>query len=327
MSDNIIKIEARHAYTLFPKKPIVLGTEENTYGIVSWNVNNVIEGDPLTDAYNNITITGEYEEIIEIGKVYTILAKEFEHEKYGIQYQLLFIGQIVDLSNVGNQKAFLKTFLTDGQIEEMFKVLKNPLDIIQRHDIESLKKVHGIGDYISQRIIERFEEVKDYSSVYLELDGLGLTPLFIQKLIKKYQNPAKIIKIIKENPYQLSFDIEGIGFKTADQIALDNGMSPKSKERIKGYIIYLLEELAQSGDSYIFASELNDFIFEEVGSREEILEMYYDNNGKNIGNNLSLAIQELEEKGILILEKESEQISKSERRVYLTKYWNLEKEI
>ena len=173
MQNNIIKVEAKHAFTMFPKKPVILGQGENTYGIVSWTILDVIEGEPKADAYDDITITGHYEEEIDSTKNYTILAKEVEHEKYGTQYELMFIGEIMDLTSVGNQKAFLKTFLTDGQIEEMFKVLPNPLETVNDHDIEALKKVHGIGDYISERIIERFEENKDYCHLYLELDGLG----------------------------------------------------------------------------------------------------------------------------------------------------------
>jgi exodeoxyribonuclease V alpha subunit len=326
MQNNIIKIEAKHAYTMFPKKPTVLGRGEDTYGIVCWTVTDVIEGEPKTDLYDAITVTGTYEEQIESNKTYTILAKEIEHEKYGIQYELMFIGEILDFTSVGNQKAFLKTFLTDGQIEEMFKVLKNPLEIIQNHDTQALKKVHGIGDYISERIIERFEECKDYCNVYLELDGLGLTPKFIQKLIAKYINPNKVIEIVKKNPYQLSFDIEGIGFKTADKIALNNGTDPKSKERIKSFINYLLEELAEAGDSFIYAYELTDYIFDELGGKEEILEIYYDEDGRISGNNIGVAIEELKQKEILVVE-ENENISKSERRVYLKKYYDLECEI
>ncbi len=327
MQNNIIKVEAKHAYTMFPKKPIVLGRGEDTYGIVSWTITDVVEGEPKTDIYDAIIITGKYEEEIEPNKNYTILAKEVQHEKYGTQYELIFIGEILDFTSIGNQKAFLKTFLTQGQIEEMFKVHKNPLETIQNHDIEGLKKVHGIGDYISKRIIERYEECKDYCNVYLELDGLGLTPKFIQKLISKYINPNKVIEIVKNNPYQLSFDIEGIGFKTADKIALNNGMDQKSKDRIKSFINYLLEELAMAGDSFILASELTEYIFEELGSKEDILEIYYDENGEVAGNNIATAINELIQNNILILEDDNEYVSKSERRIYLRKYWELENEI
>lgn len=324
MINDIIKIEAKHAYTMFPKKPIVLGNSDDSFGIVVWTILDVVEGSPNADIYDNITVTGYYEEEIEYGKTYTILAKETNHEKYGVQYELLFIGEIINFTSIGNQKSFLKTFLTDGQIEEMFKVLDDPLDIIQKHDINSLKKVHGIGDYISEKIIERFEDCKDYCNVYLELDGLGLTPKFIQRLINKYNNPNKIIDIVKNNPYQLTFDIEGIGFKTADKIAINNGVSPKSKERIKAFINYLLEELGEAGDSYIYADELTEYIYEELGGKDEVLEFYYDDNGNRVGNNIGDAINELKKDNILILEDNE---NKSERRVYLVKYYELEKEI
>ena len=184
--NGIIKVEARHEFTLFPRYPIILGKEDNNYGVVKWSVLNALEGEPITDKNDCVTITGSYDEEIDGIKTYTILAKETEHPQHGKQYQLIFIGEILNLSNVGNQKAFLKTFLTNGQIEEMFKVLKNPLEAIQNHDIESLKKVHGIGDYISEAIIMRYEKSKDYCNVYLELDGLGLTPTGITT-IKLYK--------------------------------------------------------------------------------------------------------------------------------------------
>lgn len=181
MQNDIIKVEAVHAFTLFPRKSTVLGEGDNTYGIVKWVVTDVLEGKPQTDKYNTITITGYYEETIKPEKIYTILAKEVEHEQYGVQYELLIIGEILNLESTSNQKAFLSTFLTEGQIEEIFKVFKNPLDIIKCGDIEKLKMVHGIGNYIANRIIERYEQNKDYCHVYIELSELGLTPKFYTK--------------------------------------------------------------------------------------------------------------------------------------------------
>lgn len=321
--NNIIKIEAFHEFTLFPKYPAILGNEENNFGVVKWSIINILNGEPVTDKNGCVTITGKYEEEIDTAKRYTILAKETEHSQYGKQYQLIFIGEILNLSNVRNQKAFLETFLTSGQIEEMFKVLDNPLETIQNHDIESLKKVHGIGDYISQRIIERYEQGKDYCNVYLELDGLGLSPRFIQKLISKYNNPNTIINIVKDNPYQLSFDIEGIGFKTADNIALNNGMDAKSPERIKGYINYLLNDLGEKGNSFITAGELTGYIFEEFDGMDNIVEVYEDDEG-NKNTNISVAIEELKNKNIIVVEENEK---KTQRRIYLNKYWELENEV
>ena len=321
---EIIKIQAKHGFTLFPKQNVVLGKGENIFGIVKWNIVDVLEGNPTADGLDNVIITGKYEEEIDTSETYTILAKEVEHPQYGKQYELMFIGKLLDLNNTNNQKAFLKTFLTEGQISEMFRVLRDPLKTIQEHDIPALKKVKGVGDYISKRIIERFEAGKDYCSVYLELDDMGLTPKFIQKLVSQYRNPDKVIQIVKNNPYQLSFDIEGIGFRTADKIALSNGMNPKSESRIEGYIHYLLSDLGEMGNSYIPAGELTAYIFNEFGGKDEILEVFYDDEGKAIGTNIKKAISNMEEKGIITVEETE---IKSKRKVYLTKYYKLEKEI
>lgn len=321
---NIIKIQARMNRILFPKYPDVLGEDGNNFGIVSWNPIDVIEGEPHIDSWGTIVVKGNYEEKIEYADDYIIIAKEVHSQDRGLQYDLLYFAKNLDLSKVKNQKAFLKTFLSDIQIKEMYKVLDNPLEVIKEHDIESLKKVHGVGDYIANCIIERFEENRDNCEMYIELDKYGLTPKFIQKLVKKYSNPQKVIEIVKNNPYQLSFDVEGIGFKTADDIALKGGIKRTDPDRIKGYINYILNEQAQEGNSFITSGELTSFIFEEFGGKENILEVYKDENGNIIGNNINEAIKGLKDNGIIQIEENE---SKSQRRVYLTKYYRLEEEI
>ena len=321
---NIIKIQARMNRILFPKYPDVLGEGGNNFGIVSWNPIDVIEGEPHIDSWGTIVVKGNYEEKIEYTDDYIIIAKEVYSQDRGLQYDLLYFAKNLDLSKVKNQKAFLKTFLSDIQIKEMYKVLDNPLEVIKDHDIESLKKVHGVGDYIANCIIERFEENRDNCEMYIELDKYGLTPKFIQKLVKKYSNPQKVIEIVKNNPYQLSFDVEGIGFKTADDIALKGGIKRTDPDRIKGYINYILNEQAQEGNSFITSGELTSFIFEEFGGKENILEVYKDENDNIIGNNINEAIKGLKDNGIIQIEENE---SKSQRRVYLTKYYRLEEEI
>lgn len=322
-TSNIIKFEGNLNRILFPKYPEILG-KDNDFGIVSWNPVNVLEGEPIIDSWGSLIVKGIYSEELDYHKDYTIIAKEIYDEQRGTQYELMFIGESLDLSKVKNQRGFLKSFLTDGQVDEMFKVLSNPLEAIEKHDIAALKRVKGVGDYIANCIIERFEKNKDDCEVYIELDNFGLTPNFIQKLIQRYKNPHKVIEIVKQNPYQLSFDVDGIGFKTADDIAIKGGIQRKSPERIKGYINYILDNLGQSGNSYITSGELTSYIFEEFGGRDNILDIYQDKNGCIIGNNINDAINSLKEENIIIVEDHEE---KSQRRVYLKKYYDLEKEI
>ena len=325
MSSNIIKIQARVNRILFPKYPDVLGEGGNNFGIVSWNPVDVLDGEPHIDSWGTIVVKGTYEQTLDFGDDYIIVAKENYNPDRGYQYDLLYIAQDLDLSKVYNQKAFLQTFLTEGQIAEMFKVLDNPLAAIEAHDVEALKQVKGVGDYIANCIIERFEDNRDNCEVYLELDQYGLTPSFIQKLVKRSKSPSKVIEIVKEDPYQLSFDVDGIGFKTADSIALKGGIKRTSPDRIKGFINYILNEKAQEGNSYITSGELTALIFEEFGGKDAILEVYRDESGNVTGNNINEAIEKLKEKDILVVEENN--INKTSRRVYLKKYYNLEKEI
>ena len=342
-SEELVKVKAYFEYCLYPRAPIVLGQDDNTFGIVRWVVLDEISGHCITDKEHVATFQGEYIEPIEYNTPYTLLGKKTIHPQYGVQYRLLYINKETDLGKLRNQKAFLKTFLTDGQIEELYKVYKNPLKIIEDHDIEGLKKVHGVGDYIANCIINRFEDNKDWSNVYVELDNYGLTPNFIGRLIKRYRSPSMVIKVVKETPYRLCYEMDGVGFKTADNIALKGGLSPKSVDRIKAYIVHFLEDACDEGHSYMQADELligiydyfegKENIFEEIDVEDKIehteeLEDGTVNKTEEIvvrhTNNISEAIKRLQEENILVMEEAE---SKAHRRVYLKKIYNLEKDI
>lgn len=322
---ELIKIKAYYAFCLFPKLPAKLGESPNNYGITKWEIVEVLEGEPILDRDQRVTITGEFYEPPEYGKIYTILAKKIEHPRYGVQYNLLYLNFQLDFSKLSHQKAFLRTFLSEGQIAEMYKIYANPLAIIDAHDIEGLKKVKGIGDYIARCILERYDNNKDLSRVYVELDEYGFTPNFIQRLTRTYKDPLRLIKTVKENPYQLIDDVDGIGFKTADDIALKGGLNPKSVERIQAFISYFLKEEAYtSGNSYITAGELLTNVYDYFGGKEYIAEEICDEEGNVTGTNIGEAIKRLQEKDVVRVEDGE---NKSRRRIYLTKIWKLEKEI
>lgn len=323
MIGDIIKIKARHSFTLFPRGK-TLGGEEEEYGIVKWIVSDPLECGNEIPIFSEITVTGMYAAPIDKDKEYTILAKEIEHEVYGKQYQLIFFGEIKDLSNLTNQRAFLSTILTEDQIKHIYEVTDNPIKTIEQHDVETLKKAWGIGDYIANCIIERFDANRDNCAVYIELDGLGLTPNFIQKLISYYKNPQKIINVVKNKPYQLATDIEGIGFKKADEIALKNGLDMFSYERVAAYIVYYLNEEVQNGNSYVMSATLTSAIFTAFGGKEDILKVYTEEDGYSTPNNVAEAIKALCDKDIIRVEDNG---SKAHRRVYLTKYYKIEKKI
>ncbi len=272
-----------------------------------------------------VCIKGEFTEPIKSNTPYVIMARRKDDERYGVQYELVYIQEQIDLTTFKNQRAFLSTFLTSLQIDEAYKVFENPLEIIKNGDVESLRKIHGVGPVIATKIIERYEKVKDYSKVYEELMEYGLTPVFLQKLISVYKSPNLIIKMVKENPYRLSYDMEGVGFKTADNIALKGGLNPKSVERIKAFVVFYLENKAyEEGDSYVTAGELLLGIYDYFGGKEEIMDEYTDDDGNVTGNNIAAAMKSLVEEEIIAIEDGE---NKSRRRVCLTKIKKLEHEI
>ena len=324
LGEQLIKIQARLARILYPKYPKILGKGSETYGIVSWEVMDVIEGNPQINKYNCVTIKGDYNSEIIPNKIYNILAREVTDPNWGLQYNLIYWNEEVDLNTVNNQKTFLAQIITQDQITEMFKVFDNPIEVIARHDEKELQRVKGIGPVYAKKIIRTYEEKKDLSVIYLELDKVGLTASMISRLMRTYQEPMAIVKVINDNPYRLVDDVEGVGFKTADNIALKAGMSPKSVKRIQSFIKYYLNEQGALGHSYITAGELTSAIFNALGDKDEIIEEYHDELGEKIGNNISKVIDNLVKEKIIGLEDSN---NKSMRRVYLMKYYNLEREI
>jgi exodeoxyribonuclease V alpha subunit len=76
----------------------------------------------------------------------------------------------------------------------------------------------------------------------LFLQSNGVSTAFAVKIYKTYRNDS--IEIVKTNPYRLADDIWGIGFKTADKIALQMGFDKSSFERCRAGIVYVLNELS-----------------------------------------------------------------------------------
>lgn len=336
-NEDIIELQAKVGYVLFPRdeslyKPFE--DEGGIYAIVRWNIEQVKKGNPSADLITNdsVTVVGYYGEPIDNTKTYSIYGKEITNEKYGQQLSLLGCHECIDFTKTQHQREFLTSFLTEGQIEEFYKIYDNPIAIISAHDVDAMKKVHGVGDYIANAIIDRYENNKIYYRLYSELEGIGLTTSLINKLIGRYSSVENVLNVVKQHPYKLATEVDGMGFKSADKIAMSMGVTPKSPDRIAGYIHFFLESVAQEGFSYISAGQLTYNIFEEFNGRDNILEeynsVYYelhpeDNPSNHIAsNNVAEAIQKLEKEGVIVVETVGE-----DRRVYLKKFFNLENAI
>lgn len=110
---------------------------------------------------------------------------------------------------------------------------------------DRLKEVSGLGKKKIERIKECWNEQKSIRDVMIFLQKYGVSPAYAQKIFKKYGKES--IQKVKENPYRLSRDIFGIGFKLADKIALEMGILKDSPQRIDAGVEHVLTQLATDG--------------------------------------------------------------------------------
>lgn len=126
---------------------------------------------------------------------------------------------------------------------------RDTLAILQENPARLLE-IQGIGKKKYDDIKLALEDQRQTQEVYFYLQRLGIGMAQSKKIIDKYQEET--ILRIEENPYQLVNDIWGIGFKTADSIALRNQLDPSSPFRIKsGCVYYLKQEAESNGHCYM----------------------------------------------------------------------------
>lgn len=110
-----------------------------------------------------------------------------------------------------------------------------------------LLEVEGIGKKKLERIQQSWAKQKDIRQVMIFLQNYGVSPAYAQRIFKVYGQ--KSIEKVKDNPYRLSSEIDGIGFKKSDAIAQKMGLAVDAVIRIESGIEYTLEQMSTMGHS------------------------------------------------------------------------------
>lgn len=118
------------------------------------------------------------------------------------------------------------------------------LDVIDQNP-EALLNIPGIGEKRVEKIKECWGSQKAIREVMIFLQKYEVSPAFAQKIYKLYGVEA--IDRLKENPFELARKITGVGFKTADKIAMKMGFLKEASQRIDSGIEFVLQELASEG--------------------------------------------------------------------------------
>ncbi|MGL5415302.1 MAG: SF1B family DNA helicase RecD2 [Clostridium sp.] len=240
---------------------IVFKSEESGYTVFKVNVNK-----------QTISATGVVPFVKE-GQHVKLTGEWMVHKTFGKQFKVENYEEILPTSKEGIEK-----YLSAGVIYGIGPVTakkivdkfgENTLDILETN-IERLREVDGIGEKKFKIICESYEEQKGLRDVILFLSEYGLTNNQCIKIYKKYGDSSK--NIVKENPYRLCKDISGIGFKTADKIAMNMGVLKDSQFRIKSGIEYILGKFCANGNTYMPKEKLIEEAAEALEVDRELVE-------------------------------------------------------
>ena len=180
-----------------------------------------------------------------------------EDPVYGTQFKAETLSTSVPTSAQG-----IKKYLSSGVVkgvgkhfaDKLVSHFKDQLFEVIEHDPQRLFEVEGIGQKRIDLIHNSWVNQKSIHSVMLFLHDHGFGTARAHKIFKAYG--SKAIKMIKKNPYQLYFDIRGIGFKLCDQLALKLGVKPDSVDRICAATQHTLLDFASQGHCSIPQNEL-----------------------------------------------------------------------
>ena len=117
-----------------------------------------------------------------------------------------------------------------------------------------LVKVQGISKNKAQSIAIQWQNDVQTRELEIMLRGYGLSTALCLRLVRKYKSEA--LRMVLEHPYQLCEEFKGIGFKTADKIALEQGMPLNHPDRITAIILHVLKKQEQDGHCYTLEQEI-----------------------------------------------------------------------
>ena len=205
----------------------------------------------LANSENEVVIVGCMP-TLSVGESIEVEGKWINHKLYGTQFEVSKFMPVTPTSLEGIY-VYLSSGMIHGIGDKMAKRIidkfgVNTLDVIQNMP-ERLKEVEGIGSKKIDQIVKSYEENRELRGIIMELSPYGITPNYCMKIYKKYKNKA--IETINKNPYKLAEDIRGIGFKIADSIAGNIGIEKDSKDRVSQGILYTLNQSLASGHTYL----------------------------------------------------------------------------
>lgn len=210
----------------------------------------------LSTGKERLTSVGSFNSI-SVGENICVKGEYVNHPLYGKQLKAISFK-----ASIPNDIVSLERYLSSGAIKgvgpsiahKIIQTFKDDTKRVIEEEPELLSKIKGISGKKAQDIAYQFEEKRDLRDAMIFLSQYGINGTLAVKLYKVYED--EIYYIIKQNPYKLSEDVRGIGFKTADEIARKVGIEKDSEFRIKSAVEYILYLNAEKGNTYMKVMDL-----------------------------------------------------------------------
>ncbi|MBP3783459.1 MAG: ATP-dependent RecD-like DNA helicase [Butyrivibrio sp.] len=218
---------------------------ENGYGVL-----NLVVSD------DEIVCTGVFRDV-DVGDTIEAEGEYVSHPVYGDQFKV----SSYEIS-VPDDAASMQRYLGSGAIRGIGEALAKRIVSkfgddtfrIIEEEPERLSEIKGISEKKAMDIALQMAEKREMRNAMIFLQQFGISDNLAVKIYNTYGE--RIYKVIKENPYQLSDDIAGVGFKTADEIAGKVGIQIDSDYRIKSGIYYALLQSSLDGNTFLPMDEL-----------------------------------------------------------------------
>lgn len=266
--------------------------EENGYGVFLMKVEEASE--PVEE--ETITVVGHLLRP-HMDETYTCYGEWREHPKFGKQYHIHTAKKELPQSREAVIK-YLSSGLFDGvgkkTAEKIVAQLgTGALDQIAKNP-DILTEIKGISRNRAQTIADRLYENHALEQAMVYLYELGFGPQLALKIVQLYKQET--ISLLKENPYRLIDDVEGIGFRRADEMARQQGLKEDAPERFQAAVLYSMKESSYSkGHVFLSYEQLNEQVNQLLG--EKASQLYVEGSRQQL-------LEQMEEEERIIIEQE-----------------------
>lgn len=262
-----------------------------------------------------VTVVGNIGQVTP-GETLELTGEWREHPRFGRQFEAVTCRQVLPASING-----IKRYLASGMIRGVGPVLAQRLvdrfgeEVLEILDTnpERLRVVPGLGKKKLAGIVESWREQREIRELMLFLQSHEVSPAHAARIFKQYGRDA--VARLKENPYDLAYEIRGVGFRTADRMALKIGFAFDCPQRVEAAVVYALFLASEQGHLFLPSDKL----------LPEVCRMLETEEGTIDPDLALLALGSLEEQQKVKVEDLPEQ--DIERAVYLRHFYRSEREI